>query len=118
MFKMKFQSFLSIWIIGGILLSCSILAVASATSTTYVVWNAKETEASAVTDGNAPTGYSYYVVADITSNSTDEHSFSYKNSPNGGSASTTAGPVAVTYPSPIPLVNYNGGHGSGSYPGY
>jgi len=117
MYKQKIQTLISICMLTVVVLSCSITALASATSTTYVVWNARETAATCITDGNAPVGYTYYVTADITSHSTDQHIFSYTNCKNGGSTSATAGPVAVTYPSPIPLISYNGGHESGLYPG-
>lgn len=116
--KFRLKTLISIGLIVSVVLTCTIMGLAAASSTTYVVWNAKETQASAVTDGNAPIGYTYYVVADITSNSTGMHSFSYNNAYNGGSATATAGPVNVTYPSPIPLVDYYGGHEAGLYPGY
>ena len=97
---------------------CSLSAYASATSVTYLDWNASETKVSCVTEGNAAVGFTYFVVSDITSNSTYRHAFSYTNATNGGAVSATAGPVNVTYPSPTPLVDYYGGWTAGLFQGY
>lgn len=118
MLKQRIKTIITIIILIAVISSCCVISFASATSSTYLVWNALETKVSCVTEGSAPTGYTYYVYADITSNSTQMHGFSYTNANNGGSASTTAGPVNVTYPSPIPLVDFYGGWAPGLYSGY
>lgn len=116
--KYRMKSFLAVLAVISVFANSSLSVFASATSDTYLVWNASETKVSCKTDGNAPIGYTYFVVADITSNSTFMHAFSYRNANNGGSASTTAGPVNVTYPSPIPLVDFYGGWAPGLFSGY
>ena len=106
----KYKTFLSIIVLLVIIMICSLSAFASVTSETYTIWNAKETGAYAKTVGNAPTGTSYYVYADITSN-TGDHSYSSTDAPNGGTAIAQTGTVYVEYGAGMPLVTVYGGHG-------
>ncbi len=108
----KIKTIIAIAVVAVIVGSCILTASAQVSSSTYVVWNARETEASAVTDGTGPMSISFFVTAFIRSTSTLESAYS-RTSSNGvtSSISATAGPVNVTYPSEIPLVIYSGSCG-------
>lgn len=89
--------------------SCILTASAQVSCSTHVVWNARETEASAVTDGTGPLNVNFYVISQIRSMSTGDEAYSLVTSSGATTSITaTAGPVSVTYPSPIPLVTYSG----------
>ena len=108
----KIKTIIAVCTVFAIIAACVVTAYADVSSTTYVVWNALETKASAVTDGTGPMSISFFVTAFIRSTSTLESAYS-RTSSNGvtSSISATAGPVNVTYPSEIPLVIYSGSCG-------
>lgn len=108
----RIKSIIALCVLMAVIASCILSAAAAISSTTYVIWNARETEASAVTDGTGPLNVNFYVEAQIQSMSTMQEAYSLVTSSGATTSLTaTAGPVAVTYPSPIPLVTYWGGHG-------
>lgn len=108
----KIKTIIAIAVVAVIVGSCILTASAQVSSSTYVVWNARETEASAVTDGTGPLNVNFYVTAEIQSMSTLQEAYSMVTSSGATTSITaTAGPVSVTYPSPIPLVTYYGGCG-------
>lgn len=110
----KFKTLFALCIVVAIVSTCVLSASASITSTTSVIWNANETAASAQTIGNGPLGTNFWVDAYIYSTSTRRDAYTVTNSSGASSTiSATAGPVPVTYPSDIPLVEYSGSHGIG-----
>ena len=110
----KIKTLIAMCILVAIVATCALSAAASITSTTSVIWNANETQASAKTVGSASANEEFYITAYIYSYSTEEDAYAVKNSKGSTSTFVTAGPVNVTYPSPIPLVRYEGSHGTGS----
>ena len=111
----KFKSLIALCIVVAIVATCALSAAASITSTTSVIWNADETAASAKTVGTASAGTAFWVRAYIYSYSTGQSSESVSSTERQSTIEALAGPVAVTYPSQIPLIQYEGSHGTGAF---
>ena len=108
----KAKTFAATFIILAIFMTCAVVTSASLSSTLNVYWNARETEAWATNDCSGPLGRDFYANVYIVSMSTGDSANDNKNSFGIVSMITaTTDHVAVTYPSPIPLVNYGGSHG-------
>lgn len=106
----KFKTIIALCVMAAILSLCAVSAVASVSFTTDVYWNPNETKAWAETVATGTSGLNVLVNAYILSRSTGQFEEVFKPSYNSGSSVTaTTAPVEVSYPSPIPLVNYGGG---------
>lgn len=108
----KFKTIIAVCVMAAISALCAVSAVASVSFTADVYWNANETKAWAENACSGPIGYNFYATAHIQSMSTGDFSNAYEES--HGTLSTiiaTTNHVSVTYPSPIPLVDYWGTHG-------
>jgi len=111
----KIKSLVALCIVVVIVSTCVFSSTAAVTSSTSVVWNANETQAWAKTVGYASVNEEFFLTAYIYSYSTGEDAYSVGSSKGNTPFTVTAGPVNITYPSPIPLVQYEGTHGVGAY---
>lgn len=107
----KIKSLIALCIITTIVFTCIITASAALSSNTSVYWNARETAAKSQTVGSGPASSDFYVESWIQSMSTGDFSEAIANNNGSTSATATTGYVNVTYPSPIPLIQYGGSHG-------
>ena len=108
----RIKSILAICVLFTIIMICAVSAAASLSSNVSVYWNVKETEAWAENVCSGPLYSNFYATAHIQSMSTGD--FSNADEESHGTLSTiiaTTNHVSVTYPSPIPLVDYWGTHG-------
>ena len=106
----KIKTIVSIFVILTIFSVCALSSLATIVQTsTYPVWNVRETAAYGVTDGNAPNGFDYYIEVDIVSNIGD-HSYSYKHCTLGGSDTVSSSWVNGEYGAGMPLITLNGGY--------
>lgn len=106
----KIKTILSILVVVSIFSICMISSFATIVQISYYpVWNARETAAYGVTEGNAPNGFDYYISIDIVSNIGD-HSYAYKHCSLGGSDTVSSSWVNVEYGAGMPLITLNGGY--------
>ena len=106
----KFKTIIALCVMAAILSLCAVSAVASVSFSTSVYWGPLERSAWAETVATGTSGLNVLVNAYILSRSTGQFEEVFKPSYNSGSSVTaTTAPVEVSYPSPIPLVNYGGG---------
>lgn len=107
----KFKTLFSLCIVVAIVSTCVLSASAALSSSTSVYWGPKEDYAWAETVGSGSTGRNFYVDAYIKSLSTNDYQYDSACSDGIYSTITASTPsVSITYPSPIPLVDYGGSH--------
>ena len=102
------RSFISVIVIISVFAVCALCAYASVFTSTYAVWNAKETAAYARTDSYTLSDTDYWIDADITSN-TGDHSYAYKYCTQTGNDTVATSWVPVVYGAGLPLISVNGG---------
>lgn len=111
--KSGIKTIVTLFVLISVCLTCIVSASASLSSTLNVYWNARETEAWLENVCDGPYGVNYWAYAYIKSNSTDiwKEAWAYSNGINTTITATTDH-VPVSYPSPIPLIDYWGNHGT------